>query len=103
MKRITGYFILLCVLLLPGCALLNCKPVYVDRVHTVVQQVPEGLLTPCTIPKLVNKDQYVKSDLVEQNDILVGSNLELMATIKECDSRLAKIKGLNNDSQQKTK
>lgn len=103
MKRIINLLIVVVLAtLLPGCALWQCKPVYIDKVVTVYQDVPAALTEPCVPTKLIDKATYMASEPVDQNDIQVGYSLELMAVVKECDGRFKKIKELNHDSQPKT-
>lgn len=91
----------LLVVILFGFILAGCgsTPKYnkleFQESKVVIQRVPEELTVPCTptVKRLI-REEYLKLQPQERETVLKDYAISLLGTIKECDSRMEKIRNL---------
>ena len=96
------FLITLLSFILVGC---GATPKYdkleVTETKVIVQRIPEELTTPCVPLKPPTKEEFLKLKPHEREAALTNYSISLLGVIKECDSRLEKIRKLSAQSEQK--
>lgn len=87
---------LVCLLILTGCSSNPISTVNLKEKEVVKISIPEELLTPCKPEKPLDKDSYLKLNILERESYLTDYSISLLKELKICDSKIQSIRNLNN-------
>lgn len=80
------------LLSLTGCGFLTPKEVIVNKVKTVIIEIPDPLLTKVDIEQPPDRKEYLSTDYKGKENILINYIIKLLGNLKSYDDRLISIK-----------
>jgi len=78
--------------MLAGCITLPERERIVVKTDTVVADIPETLLLPCSESPPPDKVAYMAADLPTKESYLVDYSLDLTKDLRECDEKVTGIR-----------
>jgi len=86
--------VLVIALFMISCSVTKPEPVVIVNTKYKLVEIPDRLLTKCSVSVPPPKDLYINSDYIEKEELLTNYILRLLTDLDTCNIKLLSIKNL---------